>query len=56
MGMQLFAQIRKVDEAKRLVYGIAAQETPDKSGEIMDYLSSKPHFAKWSADVSKRVL
>ncbi len=51
--MQLFAQISKVDEAKRLVFGIAAQETPDKSGEIMDYASSKPHFAKWSADVSK---
>jgi hypothetical protein len=49
----LFAQIRKVDEAKRLVFGRAAQEVADKSGEIMDYASSKPHFAKWSEDISK---
>lgn len=49
----LFAQIQKVDEAKRLVFGRAAQEVADKSGEIMDYVSSKPHFAKWSDDISK---
>jgi hypothetical protein len=49
----LFAQIRKVDEANRLVFGRAAQEVADKSGEIMDYASSKPHFAKWSEDISK---
>jgi hypothetical protein len=53
MGMQLFAQLSKVDEAKRLVYGIAAQQVPDLSGELMDYASSKPHFAKWSEQVSK---
>lgn len=50
--MNLFAQIRKVDEEKRLVYGRAAEEVVDKSGEMMDYLKSKPHFQKWSADVA----
>jgi hypothetical protein len=50
--MQVFAQIRKVDEAKRLVFGRAAAEEVDRSGEIMDYLSTKPHFQKWSADVA----
>jgi hypothetical protein len=50
--MNLFAQLRKVDEAKRLVYGRLAQETVDKADEIMDYASSKPHFEKWSADVA----
>jgi hypothetical protein len=50
--MELFAQLTKVDVEKRLVYGRAAQEVADKSGEIMDYASSKPNFEKWSADVS----
>lgn len=53
MGMQLFAQLSKVDEAKRLVFGVAAAEVPDHSGEIMDYESSKPYFAKWSEEVAK---
>jgi hypothetical protein len=51
--MKVFAQIKKVDEAKRLVYGRAAEEIVDRSGEIMDYASSKPHFIKWSEDISR---
>jgi hypothetical protein len=51
--MKLFAQIRKVDEERRLVYGRAADESPDKAKEKMDYAGSKPHFEKWSADMSK---
>ena len=51
--MKLFAQIRKVDEERRLVYGRAADETLDKSNERLDYIGSKPHFVKWSDDVSK---
>jgi hypothetical protein len=51
--MKLFAQLAKVDEEKRLVYGRAAEEVVDKSDEIMDYMSSKPHFQKWSADIAK---
>jgi len=50
--MKLFAQIRKVDEAKRLVFGRAAEEAVDKADEIMDYASSRPHFEKWSADIA----
>jgi hypothetical protein len=51
--MKLFAQIRKVDEEKRLVFGRAAEEAVDKAGEVMDYMASKPHFQKWSADIAK---
>lgn len=51
--MKLFAQIRKVDEEKRLVFGRLADESVDKADESMDYLSSKPHFQKWSADIAK---
>lgn len=49
----LFAQISKVDEEKRLVYGRATQEVEDRSGEIFDYESSKPYFEKWSDSVKK---
>jgi hypothetical protein len=48
MSMNLFAQITKVDEAKRLVIGRAVQEVPDRAGEIFDYASSRPHFEEWS--------
>ena len=48
----MFAQLSKVDVEKRLVYGRAAQEHPDKADEIMDYDSSKPNFQKWS-DIAK---
>ena len=51
--MQLFAQLRKVDEEKRLVFGRLAEEAVDKSDEIMDYASSKPHFQAWSQEVAK---
>lgn len=51
-AMQLHAQLTKVDEAKRLVFGRIAEEAPDKSGELMDYASSKPYFERWSAEVA----
>lgn len=38
----------KVDEERRLIIGRAAQSVPDKSGEIMDYVSAKPAFESWS--------
>lgn len=50
--MKLFAQIQKVDEAKRLVFGRAADETVDKADERLNYAGSKPHFQKWSADIA----
>lgn len=46
--MQIFARITKVDEATGKVYGRAVQEVVDRSGEIFDYETSKPNFAKWS--------
>ncbi|HEX7732429.1 MAG TPA: DUF6582 domain-containing protein [Rhodanobacter sp.] len=46
--MQIFARITKVDEATGKVYGRAVQEVVDRSGEIFDYETSKPLFAKWS--------
>lgn len=48
--MKLYAQLTKVDEEKRLVYGIAAAEQKDRSGEILDYATSKPHFEKWQKE------
>ncbi|WP_063902636.1 DUF6582 domain-containing protein [Burkholderia ubonensis] len=53
MSLSLFARLTKVDEEKRLVYGRATEEVVDRSGEIMDYTSSKPYFEKWSGDVAK---
>lgn len=52
-GFRLFAPIAKVDEEKRLVYGVAASENRDKSGERFDYESSAPEFKKWSAEIAK---
>lgn len=49
--MRIFARITKVDEAKRLVIGRAAQEVVDKDDEVFDYETSKPNFMKWSAEV-----
>jgi hypothetical protein len=48
--MNIYAQLSKVDESKRLVYGIATAEKVDRSGEIMDYATSKPFFEKWVAE------
>jgi hypothetical protein len=46
--MQIFAAITKVDTQTGKVYGRAVQEVPDRAGEIFDYATSKPNFAKWS--------
>lgn len=52
--MSIYAPLVKVDTEKREVYGYAAIEEPDESGEIMDYETSKPFFQKWSAGAHKR--
>lgn len=52
-ALKLFVPIMKIDAEKRLVYGRVADETPDASGEIFDYATSKPHFEKWSGDIEK---
>ena len=53
-NFKLFIPITKVDVAQRLVYGVMTHETPDQSGEIMDYASAKPEFEKWSQDAFTR--
>lgn len=53
-NFNLFFQLTKVDEAKRLVYGRATQEVPDGVREIMDYDTSRPFFDKWSNAAKKR--
>jgi hypothetical protein len=51
-ALDLFLPLAKVDLDQRLVTGVATAETPDRSGEIFDYVSSKPHFEKWSAEAA----
>jgi hypothetical protein len=51
--LNIFVPLTKVDVEKRLVYGTIAEEIADRSGEIMDYETAKPEFAKWSADIAK---
>lgn len=48
-----FIPLAKVDIPRREVWGWAAEERPDKSGEIMDYARSKPHFMEWSDAIHK---
>ncbi len=51
--LQLFIPLRKADAAQRLVYGYATAESPDRSGEICDYASTKPYYQQWSANFAK---
>lgn len=48
---RVFVPLTKVDEEQRLVYGTITQEILDKSGEVMDYETSKPNFQKWSDSI-----
>ncbi|MGH9473064.1 MAG: hypothetical protein ACRD2H_11480 [Terriglobales bacterium] len=45
-------RVIKLDEERRLVYGVAADETPDSAGEIFDYSASKPLFQEWSQQIA----
>jgi hypothetical protein len=47
-GPYIYVPIRKVDAAQRLVYGVFTEEAADRSGEILDYTTSKPNFEDWS--------
>ncbi len=51
--MHLFIPLSKADAAKRLVYGSATAELPDRAGEICDYASTKPLYEQWSADCAR---
>jgi hypothetical protein len=51
--LKLFIPITKVDEEKRLVYGIATAEEPDVAGEICDYETTVPYYKAWSERIEK---
>lgn len=51
--MRFFAPITKVNEETREVEGVLALERKDKTGDIMDYASSKEHFVAWSNEIHK---
>lgn len=48
----MFIPLAKADAAQRLVYGFF-DESPDRSGEVFDYVSSKPNVQKWSDGLAK---
>ncbi len=47
---KLYARITKIDEQKRLVYGVASAEEVDAANEVFDYDGSKPYIQAWSQD------
>jgi len=51
--LNLFIPITKIDQAQRLVYGVATAEQEDRAGEVCDYASTKPFYEKWSGDIEK---
>jgi hypothetical protein len=51
--LQMFIPLCKADAARRLIYGYATAELPDRSGEICDYASTKPYYEQWSEDFAK---
>jgi hypothetical protein len=51
--LNMFIPLRKADAARRLIYGAATAELPDRAGEICDYESTKPLYEQWSADFAK---
>lgn len=52
-ALRMFMPITKVDAARRLVYGLATAEAPDRAGEICDYASTKPLYEKWSQEIAR---
>ncbi len=48
--LDLFLPLTKVDVDARMVHGVATAESPDRSGEICDYATTKPYFQSWSDD------
>jgi hypothetical protein len=53
MKFRKFFQFTKIDSRTRTVSGIFTDETPDKTDEICDYDSSKPHYQDWSGEFAK---
>jgi len=46
--LDLFLPLTKVDVDARMVHGVATAESPDRTGEICDYQTTKPYFQSWS--------
>lgn len=53
-NFNIFCPVVKVDYNKRQVFGRMTQEIPDGGKEVMDYVSSKPNFERWSAAAKSR--
>jgi len=51
--MDIFAQLHKYDESTGYFEAVAADESLDHDGEILDFESSQPHFENWSAKIAK---
>lgn len=51
--MRGFFQISKVDEEKRLVYGVMTSEALDTDNEVCDYDTTKPYIKAWSQQLAK---
>lgn len=51
--LNMFIPLVKIDEPKRLVYGVATAESEDRAGEICDYASTKPLYEIWSDEISR---
>ena len=54
MSFSMNIPMFKINEEQRLVYGRATKEAVDRSGEIMDYETSKENFIEWSNDFAER--
>lgn len=51
--INVFIPLMKVDEEQRLLYGHITAEELDQSGEMMDYVTSKPNFEEWSGRIEE---
>ena len=49
-----FVQLEKFDATTNEFAGTMVSETPDESGEIFDYATSKPEVKKWTEAAKKR--
>lgn len=48
----MFLPLMKVDAVQR-VFVAQIDETPDRTGEVFDYATSKPEFVAWSGEIAK---
>lgn len=47
-ALKVFVPITKIDDEKQIFYGVMAEESVDKSGEIWDYETNKSNVQEWS--------